>query len=121
MVTDTQIKVMKQKRMMGTHQDRNQVTDTQVGVREKRTVRVGGELRNTDVGRAPGGWRGMVGYPAEGAKRDLRQGAVGLATHGVVAKKDMVPALKSWREKETSHMLASLGNLGRTLSMGLDL
>ena len=53
-------------------------------------------------------------YLAQRTKRDLKKGAMGpaLVTHGVMAKKDMVPALKNWREKETSHMLAPLGYLG---------
>lgn len=109
-----------------THRERNQVTVIQVGVRETSMVRVlgaGGELANTDVGPAPGGGGGMAGYPMSGTKRDLRKCAVGLAlaTHGGVAQKDMIPALQSWREKETGHMLASLGNLGRNLDLGLDL
>ena len=53
-------------------------------------------------------------YLAQRTKRDLEKGTMGpaLVTHGVMAKKDMVPALKNWREKETSHMLAPLGYLG---------
>lgn len=53
-------------------------------------------------------------YLAQRTKRGLGKGAMGpaLVTHGVMAKKDMVPALKNWREKETSHMLAPLGYLG---------
>ena len=53
-------------------------------------------------------------YLAQRTKRDLEKGVMGpaLVTHGVMAKKDMVPALKNWREKETSHMLIPLGYLG---------
>lgn len=61
-------------------------------------------------------------YLAQRDKRDLKKGSLGpaLVTHRVVAKKDMVPALESWRKKETSHMLAPLGNLGRNMNLNLD-
>ncbi|ELK02867.1 Filaggrin-2 [Pteropus alecto] len=56
-------------------------------------------------------------------RRDLRKGAVGLAlaTHGVVAKKVMVPALVSWKETDTSHMSAPQGNPERHVNRDLNL
>lgn len=64
-----------------------------------------------------------MSYLAQGTRRDLRKGAVSLAlaTRGVVAKKVMVPALVSWKETETSHMLAPQGNLERHMNRDLNL
>ena len=58
-------------------------------------------------------------YLAQRTKRDLKKGAMGLAlvTHGVMTKKDRVPALENWREKETNHMLAPLVYLGMNTSL----
>lgn len=58
-------------------------------------------------------------YLAQRTKRDLKKGAMGpaLVTPGVMTKKDMVPALENWREKETNHMLAPLGYLGMNTSL----
>lgn len=116
---------MKQKRKKRIHQDGNQVTDIQVGERERSMVtvpRARGERRNTDVGPTPGHGEGKVLYLVQGTKRDLRKGTIGLAlvTHGVVAKKDMVPAPESLGKEETSHVLAPLGNLGRNTNLDLD-
>lgn len=116
-VANTERKNMEQKRTMRTHQDRNQVTDIRVGVRERSMVmvlRARGDLPNRDVGPTPGG---------NMTRRDLRKGAVGLAlaTHGVVAKKVMVPALVSWKETDTSHMSAPQGNPERHVNRDLNL
>lgn len=113
---------MKQEAKKRIRQDKTQVTDIQVGVRERSMVIVLGalgELQNTDMGPAPEGWEGKVVYLAQRTKRDLKKGAMGpaLVTHGVMAKKGMVPALENWKEKETSHMLAPLGYLGMNTSL----
>ncbi|KAF5916237.1 hypothetical protein HPG69_010597 [Diceros bicornis minor] len=73
-------------------------------------------------GEEHGGWEGKVVSLAQGTKRDLRKGAVGLplVTHGVVAKKDMASALEILGKEETSHMLAPLRNLGRNMNLGVD-
>lgn len=75
------------------------------------------------MGQTQGGWEGKVVYLAQETKRNLRKDAMGLAlvTHGIVAKKDMVPALESWGKEETSHMLAPLGILKRNMNLDLDL
>lgn len=74
------------------------------------------------MGQTPGGWEGKVVYLAQETKSNLRKDTIGLAlvTHGVVAKKDMVPALRSWEKEETSHTLAPLGNLRRNMNLDLD-
>lgn len=122
-VTDIKRKKVKQKRKMRKHRDRNQVTNIRVGVRERSMVmvlRARGDLPKRDVGPTPGG---DMSYLARGTRRDLRKGAVGLAlaTHGVVAKKVMVPALVSWKKTETSRILAPQGNLERHMNRDLNL
>lgn len=78
-VADIKRKKVKQKRRLRKHRDRNQVTDIRVGVRERSMVmvlRARRDLPNRDVGPTLGG---NVSRPAQGTKRDLRKGAVGLA------------------------------------------
>lgn len=74
------------------------------------------------MGQTPGGWESKVDYLAQETKSNLRKDTMVLAlvTHGVVAKKDMVPALESWGKEETSHMLAPPGNLRRNMNLDLD-
>ena len=57
-VANTRRKKVKRKAKKRTHQDKTQVTDIQVGVRERSMVivlRALGELKNTDTGLAPEG------------------------------------------------------------------
>nr|XP_055168506.1 uncharacterized protein LOC129501405 [Nyctereutes procyonoides] len=70
----------------------------------------------------PGGWEGKVVYLAQETKSNLRKDAMGpaLVIHGVVAKKDMAPALENGRKEEISHMLAPLGNLRRNMNLDLN-
>lgn len=96
MVINIKRKKVKQKRKKR-YQDGNQVSDVQVGVRERRmdiVLGAHGELQNLDIGPTLGGWKGKVNYPAQ---RNPGENTMGLAlvNLGAVTKRDMVPALKS--------------------------
>lgn len=93
---NTKRKKVKQKRKRR-HQDRNQVSDFQVGVRERSmdiVLGAHGDLQNIDVGPTLRGWKGKMNYPAQ---RNQGKNTMGLSlvTLGVVTKRKMVPDLKS--------------------------